>query len=104
MILPGWVSVGEPRLRLGELYVKNVTICPTQACNIPRQEGAPSQSAFRNLHQSLRGAYTGVAQVVRIRNLRTTCCPQFDSIGTGESGFGIVRMYRVVLSSDFLTF
>ena len=29
--LPGWVGVGEPRRRLGGLYAKNVTICPTQA-------------------------------------------------------------------------
>ena len=27
--LPGWVGVGEPRGRLGGLYAKNVTICPT---------------------------------------------------------------------------
>ena len=33
--LPGWVGVGEPSCRLGGLYAKNVTICPTQACTIP---------------------------------------------------------------------
>ena len=31
----GWVGVREPRGRLGELYAKNVTICPTQACTTP---------------------------------------------------------------------
>ena len=35
MTLPGWVGVREPRGRLGGLYAKNDTICPTQACNIP---------------------------------------------------------------------
>ena len=35
MTLPGWVGVGEPRGRLGGLYAKNVTICPTQACTTP---------------------------------------------------------------------
>ena len=35
MTLPGWVGVGEPRGRLGRLYAKNVTICPTQACTTP---------------------------------------------------------------------
>ena len=29
------VGVGEPRGRLGGLYAKNVTICPTQACTTP---------------------------------------------------------------------
>ena len=33
--LPGWVGVGEPRGRLGGLYAKNVTICPTLACTTP---------------------------------------------------------------------
>ena len=36
MTPPGRVGVREPRGRLGGLYAKNVTICPTQACNIPR--------------------------------------------------------------------
>ena len=31
----GWVGVGEPRGRLGGLYAKNVTICPTQASTTP---------------------------------------------------------------------
>ena len=35
MTLPGWVGVGESRGRLGGLYAKNVTICPTQACTTP---------------------------------------------------------------------
>ena len=33
--LPDWVGVGEPRGRLGVLYAKNITICPTQACTTP---------------------------------------------------------------------
>ena len=35
MTLPGWVSVREPRGRLGGRYAKNVTICPTFACTTP---------------------------------------------------------------------
>eukprot|EP00964_Phaeocystis_antarctica_P094412 scaffold61153_cov52-Phaeocystis_antarctica.AAC.1 len=40
--LPGWVGVREPRGRLGGLYAKNVTICPTHACSVhhtPRTRG-----------------------------------------------------------------
>ena len=55
MTLPGWVGVREPRGRLGGLYAKNVTICPTQGCTKPQERVEKTQGLiiFNRCHKAL---------------------------------------------------
>ena len=72
MTLPGWVGVREPRGRLGGLYAKNVTICPTQACTTPNLGALLlAKGDFAAAEPLLREALEGLRETLGNRHADT---------------------------------